>query len=160
VFNPLVLLLGLKPALAVRGRRSGRLRRVPFDGPFEYEGRRYLVSPMGETNWVRNLRAAGRGELRWRRRREPFRTVELGGEERDAIVTAYAAGLTCGCRTCMRRLPEAADHPVFRIEASGGARPTAWRGPCGGAGQPGLRARRGLGCEPRRQVVDISGWPR
>jgi deazaflavin-dependent oxidoreductase (nitroreductase family) len=98
VFNPLVLLLKPKPALAVRGRRSGRLRSVPFDGPFAHEGRRYLVSPMGETNWVRNLRAAGKGELRRGRHREPFGAVELRGAERDTIVTAYAAGLTCGCR--------------------------------------------------------------
>ena len=118
VLNPFVLLLGLKPALVVRGRRSGRTRSVPFDGPFEHGRRRYLVSPMGDTNWVRNLRVAGKGELRRGRHAERFRVVELRGAERDAIVTAYASSLTCGCRAYMRRLPDPAAHPVFRIEAS------------------------------------------
>jgi deazaflavin-dependent oxidoreductase (nitroreductase family) len=121
LLNPIVVLFGRDPVLFVRGRRSGKRRAVPMDPPFEHEGTRYLVSPLGDGHWARNLRAAGAGELRIGRRRERFRAVELEGAERDAIVTAYATSITCGCRTYMRRLPNPADHPVFRLEPPGGA---------------------------------------
>ena len=45
--------------LEVRGRKSGRIYSAPID-LLEFEGRRYLVAPRGETQWVRNARAAGR----------------------------------------------------------------------------------------------------
>jgi hypothetical protein len=38
----------------------------------EGAGQRYLVAPRGDTQWVRNLRASGRGELRWRRGIKPL----------------------------------------------------------------------------------------
>lgn len=116
LLNPIAVLLGSDTVLFVRGRRSGKVRSVPMDPPFEYEGRRYLVSPLGDTHWARNLRAAGGGELRIDRHREPFRAIELEGAERDAIVTAYATSITCGCRHYMAKLPDPADHPAFRIE--------------------------------------------
>lgn len=65
--------------LTVVGRRSGRQR----DGvviPVEVDGVEHLVAPRGHTDWVRNLRAAGRGELRLGRRRTPFLATELRGE--------------------------------------------------------------------------------
>ena len=68
--------LGAVPTLAVRGRVSGEWRAVPVN-VVEIEGQRHLVVPRGETQWVRNPRAAGRGELRWRSRAEAFRAIEL-----------------------------------------------------------------------------------
>ena len=62
VVNPITLRLG-GPTLTVAGRRTGRPISTPVP-PFEYGGARYLVSGGGETHWVRNLRAAGQGELR------------------------------------------------------------------------------------------------
>ena len=58
--------------LAVRGRTSGEWRTVPVN-LLEHDGVRYLVAPRGETQWVRNLRVAGSGELRLGSRRESFR---------------------------------------------------------------------------------------
>jgi hypothetical protein len=116
VLNPLVVLFHAKPVLFVRGRKSGRRLAVPMDAPFEWQGQRYLVSPMGDTHWARNLRAAGEAEMRIGRRHERLRIVELHGAERDAVVQTYAATITCGCTKYMRRLPDPADHPVFRIE--------------------------------------------
>jgi hypothetical protein len=55
------------------------------------QGRRYLVSPRGEGQWVRNLRAAGTGELRVGRRVEPFRGRELPDEEKVPVLRAYLA---------------------------------------------------------------------
>lgn len=76
--------------LAVRGRRSGEWRTTPVN-PLELDGRRYLVAPRGHTQWVRNLRAAGGGELRLGRRREPFRATELADAEKPAVLRAYLA---------------------------------------------------------------------
>src|SRR5882672_1042269 len=62
--------------LYVRGRTSGQWRSNPVN-VLTYEGRRYLVAPRGQTQWVRNLRAAGGGELRVGRRVETFTATEL-----------------------------------------------------------------------------------
>jgi len=54
-----------------------------------HEGHRYLVAPRGETQWVRNLRAVGTGELRLGRRAESFRGRELTDEEKVPVLRAY-----------------------------------------------------------------------
>ena len=115
VVNPITVALGRKTVLFVRGRKSGKLVKVPMDPPFEWHGTRYLVSPRGETHWARNLRAAGEADLRTRRGLEHVRAVELHGAERDAVVKTYASTITCNCQRYMKQLPDSADHPVFRI---------------------------------------------
>ena len=74
--------------LAVRGRTSGEWRTTPVN-LLDHDGRRYLVSPRGEGQWVRNLRAAGTGELRVGRRAEAFRGRELGDDEKVPVMRAY-----------------------------------------------------------------------
>ena len=74
--------------LAVRGRTSGVWRTTPVN-LLEHESRLYLVSPRGEGQWVRNLRVAGTGELRFGRRREAFRGRELSDEEKVPVLRAY-----------------------------------------------------------------------
>ena len=118
VANPIVVALGRRTVLVVRGRKSGRLLKIPMDPPFNWSGTRYLVSPRGETHWARNLRAAGEADLRMRGRREHIRVVEVQGAERDAVVKTYASTITCSCRQSMELLPDPADHPVFRIEST------------------------------------------
>jgi len=74
--------------LAVKGRTSGVWRTVPVN-LLDLDGHRYLVSPRGETQWVRNLRAAGTGELRVGKRTEAFRGRELSDEEKLPVLRAY-----------------------------------------------------------------------
>jgi deazaflavin-dependent oxidoreductase (nitroreductase family) len=74
--------------LAVRGRTSGEWRTTPVN-LLEYEGKRYLVAPRGKTQWVRNLRAAGGGELRVGNRAEAFRALELEEDEKVPVLRAY-----------------------------------------------------------------------
>ncbi|GAA2860199.1 nitroreductase family deazaflavin-dependent oxidoreductase [Pseudonocardia halophobica] len=74
--------------LAVRGRTSGQWRTTPVN-LLQVEGERYLVAPRGHTQWVRNLRAAGTGELRLGRRVETFTAVELDDDEKLPILREY-----------------------------------------------------------------------
>jgi deazaflavin-dependent oxidoreductase (nitroreductase family) len=74
--------------LRVRGRKTGEWRAVPVN-LLTIEDRRYLVAPRGHTQWVRNLRVAGNGELRVGRRVELFTATEIADAEKPAILRAY-----------------------------------------------------------------------
>jgi len=74
--------------LYVRGRKSGEWRSTPVN-PLTHEGKRYLVSPRGHTQWVRNMRVAGGGELRVGRRVEAFTATELADEQKPELLRAY-----------------------------------------------------------------------
>ncbi|MFH9347650.1 nitroreductase family deazaflavin-dependent oxidoreductase [Kitasatospora sp. NPDC017646] len=74
--------------LAVRGRKSGEWRTTPVN-LLTHEGARYLVAPRGHTQWVRNLRVAGTGELRVGRRAESFRAVELPDADKPEVLREY-----------------------------------------------------------------------
>ena len=96
LFNPLVgrltrwgLSLKGSRILEVRGRTSGE-RRSTVVNLLTVDGTQYLVAPRGETQWVRNLRAAGgHGSLRLGRSREVFAATELGDAEKAPILRAY-----------------------------------------------------------------------
>jgi hypothetical protein len=89
------------------------------------DGERYLVAPRGETQWVRNLRVAGGGELRLGRRTEAFQAVEVGDADKVAVLRAYLArwkaevgvffdGVDANSSDEeIRRI--APNHPVFRL---------------------------------------------
>lgn len=83
---------GLSPRgaqiLAVRGRKSGAWRTTPVN-PLEFEGERYLVAPRGDTHWVRNLKAAGEGELRRGGKRELVHAIEVAPAEKPRLIRAY-----------------------------------------------------------------------
>jgi deazaflavin-dependent oxidoreductase (nitroreductase family) len=86
-FNPIARLLlaagvpmGPDVLITVRGRKSGLPRTTPVT-ICENSGRRGLISPFGEVNWVRNLRAAGRATITVGRRKEEVTAVELGPTE-------------------------------------------------------------------------------
>ncbi|MGH9046152.1 MAG: nitroreductase family deazaflavin-dependent oxidoreductase [Acidimicrobiales bacterium] len=74
--------------LAVRGRKSNEWRTTPVN-LLEEGGERYLVSPRGTTQWVRNIRAAGEGELRIGRRVEPITVIELSDDDKIPVLRAY-----------------------------------------------------------------------
>jgi len=117
VFNPLAMKLNAfgTATLVVRGRTSGEERTVPVIA-VELDGARYLVSTRGESDWVRNVRAAGRVELRRKGASESLTAVELPVEERPPILTAYRAKAGREVEGYFKKLPDPADHPVFRLE--------------------------------------------
>jgi deazaflavin-dependent oxidoreductase (nitroreductase family) len=95
VFNPTVLgltRLGVSVygsrILAVRGRKSGEWRTNPVN-LLEFQGERYLVAPRGVTEWVRNIRVSGGGELRLGTRHEAIRVTEVGDAEKSAVLRHY-----------------------------------------------------------------------
>ncbi|HXM54284.1 MAG TPA: nitroreductase family deazaflavin-dependent oxidoreductase [Candidatus Dormibacteraeota bacterium] len=74
--------------LRVRGRKSGRPYTTPVN-LLTIDGTRYLVSPRGNTQWARNLRAAGGGELMLGRRVDRFQAEEVPEADRIPILRAY-----------------------------------------------------------------------
>jgi deazaflavin-dependent oxidoreductase (nitroreductase family) len=131
VMNPLVAALtraGLPLAgsavLGVRGRSSGEVRTTPVN-PLTLDGRRYLVAARGHTQWVRNLRVAGRAELRVGRRVTEVTAVELTGAESVPVLRAYLKAWAwevgaffegVGADASDAELAAIADrHPVFAI---------------------------------------------
>ena len=133
VFNRLVAALtraGLSfwgsRILEVRGRKTGEPRRTPVNLLALGEAR-YLVAPRGHTHWVRNLRAAGEGDLLLGRRRAHFRATEIADTDKPEILSAYLrrwkweVGQFFGGvgpdspRAELERI--APDHPIFRLEA-------------------------------------------
>lgn len=95
VFNPLVrrlTLMGISvwgsSELRIKGRKSGAWRSNVVN-PLPLKGVEYLVAPRGTTQWVRNLRAAGGGELRVGRRVDTFTYTELADDEKIPVLRAY-----------------------------------------------------------------------
>lgn len=109
------LRIGGSEALTVPGRRTGNLQRVPVI-PVDHDGARYLVSPRGETDWARNLRAAGTGRLGPHGTEVPIRVHEVPVDARANIITAYRAVAGRAVRSFFADPVDPAHHPVFRAD--------------------------------------------
>ncbi len=96
LMNPLVVVmlrLGISVwgsrILEVPGRTSGIPRRTPVN-LLDIDGRHYLVSPRGEGQWVKNVRAnGGRLALLLGRRRHEMSALELSDGEKSPVLRAY-----------------------------------------------------------------------
>ena len=77
--------MGPDVLITVSGRKTGLPRTTPVT-ICEYGGRRGFISPFGETNWARNLRAAGVATISFGGRRETVKTVELNKEQAAGFV--------------------------------------------------------------------------
>jgi deazaflavin-dependent oxidoreductase (nitroreductase family) len=132
VFNPIVAGLtktGLSVkgsrVLEVRGRKTGQPRRVPVN-LLEHFDELYLVAPRGETEWVRNVRAAdGRLSLILGRRRQEMIATELDDSEKVPILREYLRRWKSEVGMFFEGVgPDSSDteiaaiaskHPVFRL---------------------------------------------
>ena len=111
--------------LRVQGRKSGEWRKNPVN-LLHHEGSRYLVAPRGRTQWVRNLQAAGTGELRVGRRVEAFRGIEVANADKVDILRDYLRHWKMEVGVCFDGVgPDASDeeiaaiapgYPVFLVE--------------------------------------------
>ena len=110
--------------LAVRGRKSGQWRTTPVN-PLDYQGKRYLVAPRGVTEWVRNIRVSGAGELRLGSRVEPIQVEEVPDAEKPDLLRHYLRRWKWEVGQFFEGVgPDASDaeiqriapnHPVFRV---------------------------------------------
>lgn len=75
-------------ALRVRGRTTGEWRGVVVN-LLSVDGRHYLVSPRGNTQWARNVRAAGTVEVGPRRRGTERRAVEIPDDAKPEVLERY-----------------------------------------------------------------------
>lgn len=117
--------------LTVRGRKSGVPRTIPV--VLGKQGlQRFLVSPFGEVNWARNLRAAGGGSVTRGRRSEPIAVVELSASEAAPVLKQLLVG---GAPAMIRSHfevtaassledfeREAPRHPVFLVQSAAPSR--------------------------------------
>jgi deazaflavin-dependent oxidoreductase (nitroreductase family) len=119
--------VGLAPSktvkLEVKGRRTGEPRTVAVNW-VEHEGQRYLVAPRGNTEWSRNVKAAGGEAVIVRRGRKPVRLEELPVEQRAPIIKTYLGENALVTKREFGVEPDdelsvfegiAERHPVFRI---------------------------------------------
>ncbi len=111
--------------LETKGRKTGEPRRNPVN-LLKLEGQQYLVSPRGETQWVRNVRADdGRVVLILGIRREERKATEVPLDERAPILRAYLKKWKAETGRFFGGVgPDASDeelaaiagrHPVFRL---------------------------------------------
>lgn len=132
VFNPTVAVLtrlGVSVwgsrVLRVRGRTSGDWRMTPVN-LLSHGGRQYLVAPRGHTQWVRNIRVSGGGELLLGRRAQPFTVTEIPDDKKVPILRDYLKrwqfevgmffGGVSATSSDQELLRIAPDHPVFMID--------------------------------------------
>ena len=76
--------MGPNAMLTVRGRRTGEPRAAAV-AVLEVDGRRWILGAYGEVNWVRNLRAVGRGTIRLDGRDVPMQARALTPIEAEAF---------------------------------------------------------------------------
>lgn len=95
VFNPTIAgltRLGISVwgsrVLEVPGRTTGEIRSTPVN-LLGVDGRSYLVAPRGETQWVKNVRAAGGCRLRVGRRVTEVAVTELADADKPAVLRPY-----------------------------------------------------------------------
>ena len=105
VFNPFVASLtraGVSVwgsrVLRVRGRKSGEWRSAPVN-LLSFEGKRYLVAPRGQTQWVRNIRVSHEGELWLGSKVEPIRVTEVPDSDRVPMTTKTGSSDQAGHRS-------------------------------------------------------------
>lgn len=100
--------------LEVARRTSQDTQQVPVI-PVVHDGQLYVVSTRGEADWVRNVRAAGAVRLGQKGDLADHRVTEVPSPEREAVIAAYRAKAGREVATYWKKLPDPADHPVFRL---------------------------------------------
>ena len=112
--------------LTVRGRKSGQPRTVPIV-IIERNRKRYLASPFGIVDWVRNLRAAGEATLTRGRRSETVNARELPPKEAALVLredikdgNPFARYFQVTAESSLEDFERATVlHPVFVLQRAG-----------------------------------------
>lgn len=115
--------------LRVTGRKTNKLYEIPIRVA-TFGGRRYLVSILGDSQWSRNLRAAGTAQLVTGKWVEAINASELYGQEKAAFLTwycqqpVYAMGVRTSFGVDPKQITSAdidrlvRSYPVFCVESA------------------------------------------
>ena len=116
IFNKIAMATGISGSerLIVTARSSGRQQEIPVI-TVDVGGTRYLVSTRGESQWVRNVRANPTVTLATKVGTARFSATEIPVSQRDPVLTAYRAKAGKTVDGYFAKLPDPADHPVFRL---------------------------------------------
>jgi deazaflavin-dependent oxidoreductase (nitroreductase family) len=116
VFNKLAMATGVSgtETLTLTARASGQPQKIPVIS-VDVDGTRYLVSTRGESQWVKNLRANPAVILTTKAGTASYTAAEMPVAQRDKVLRAYRVKAGKAVEGYFAKLPDPADHPVFRL---------------------------------------------
>jgi hypothetical protein len=116
VFNKLAMhsTLGDVHTLEVDRRNAVDPQRIPVI-PVEHEGSLFVVSTRGESDWVKNVRKAGKVRLGQKGNFETYVVTEVPADERADILLAYRKKAGREVNGYWKKLPGDPDHPTFML---------------------------------------------
>lgn len=104
--------------LTLIGRGSGAEQQIPVisvDVDLGDGVAKYLVSTRGESQWVKNLRVNPVLTLKTRTVTARFKAAEIPVDQRYPVLAAYRVKAGKQVDGYFAKLPDPADHPVFRL---------------------------------------------
>jgi len=119
VFNRLAMhsTLGNVHTLEVDRRNAVDPQRVPVI-PVEHEGSLFVVSTRGESDWVKNVRAAGMVRLGQKGNFATYVATEVPEDGRAGVLTAYRKKAGREVNGYRKKPPGDRDHPAFMLTPS------------------------------------------
>lgn len=120
VFNKIAMATGIagSETLTLTGRGSGDEQQIPVisvDVDLGDGVAKYLVSTRGESQWVKNLRVNPVLTLKTRTATARFAAAEIPVDQRNPVLAAYRVKAGKQVDGYFAKLPDPADHPVFRL---------------------------------------------
>jgi deazaflavin-dependent oxidoreductase (nitroreductase family) len=100
--------------LEVARRNAVDPQRVPVI-PLQHEGSLFVVSTRGESDWVKNVRAAGTVRLGQKGNFTTYAAAEVPTEDRAGILAAYRKKAGREVNGYWKKLPGDSDHPAFKL---------------------------------------------
>jgi deazaflavin-dependent oxidoreductase (nitroreductase family) len=119
IFNKLAMYSTLWDVhtLEVARRNAVDPQRVPVI-PLEHNGSLFVISTRGESDWVKNIRAAGKVRLGQKGQFETYAATEVPAESCAEILKAYRKKAGREVNGYFRRIPGTLDHPTFKLTQS------------------------------------------
>ena len=103
--------------LEVTRRNAVDPQRVPVI-PLEHDGSLFVVSTRGESEWVKNVRVAGKVRMGQKGQFETYATTEVPADGRADILAAYRKKAGRELTGYWKKIPGAADQPTFKLTPS------------------------------------------
>ncbi|MGW3729307.1 nitroreductase/quinone reductase family protein [Streptomyces sp. NPDC000851] len=125
MFHSMGMPVGPMHLLRVKGRVSGREFTNPV-APVKIDGDMYILQAFPKSDWVKNVRAAGRGTMIRGRKARPVQLIEVPEAERGRIAREFPTQVPMGAGIFVKngvvadKSPESFERaapgiPIFRI---------------------------------------------